>query len=399
MKRTADSHAGNSTVALVRELNLVRIVDQIRSSGEISRAELTEAVALSRQTVSAAVTQLIAAGLIRERPGTPGGHGRRPKMLSLSGAAGKVAAIQVEAHRLRVTTANLIGELEHHTDIELKNGPTSDSIAAVLEDLSPLRTAAIAVPGVRHPQDGTIRLAPTAPALEGIQLEQKLTDSTGVPVLVENDVNLAAVGESWQGVAQGISNIAFLWIGPGVGLGIITDGEILRGAHGNAGEIGFLVVEPRDGEDGKTGLLERTVSEHAVIEEGAQAAKEGGTGLATVRQLNLETIFRIAELGDPKAGRIEAKLVERIAAAAIAVLSICDPELLVLGGSVAEAGGRHFVNKVRERIRGRVPAEFSVELTSLGDTAAVKGGVAIALARARRELVSATKEGVKSGGM
>jgi predicted NBD/HSP70 family sugar kinase len=388
MKHSVNSHAGNSTAALVRELNLARIVDQIRTSEEISRAELTEAVGLSRQTVSAAVAQLIAAGLVQERQGTPGGHGRRPKMLSLSGAAGKVAAVQVEAHRLRVTTANLIGELEPHQDIKLKKGPTSDSIAAVLKDLSPLRTAAVAVPGVRHPQDGRIRLAPTAPALERLQLEQILTDSTGAPVLVENDVNLAAVGESWHGVAQGISNIAFLWIGPGVGLGMISEGEVLRGAHGAAGEIGFLVVESEPDGGSKTGLLERTVSEHAVLEAGAQAAKEGDTGLATVRQLNLETIFRVAELGDPKAARIEAQLVERIAAAALAVLSICDPELVVMGGSVAEAGGRRFVDGVRERMRGRVPAEFSIELTSLGDTAALNGGIAIALSKARRELVS-----------
>ena len=389
MKRRVDSRTRNPTATLVRELNLVRIVDHIRSNGEVSRATLTQAVGLSRQTVSAAVAQLIAAGLVQERQGTPGGHGRRPKMLSLSGAAGKVAAVQVEAHRLRVTTANLIGELEPHQDIELKKGPTSDSIAAVLKDLSPLRTAAVAVPGVRRPQDGRIRLAPTAPALEGLRLEQMLADSIGVPVSVENDVNLAAVGESWHGVAQGISDIAFLWIGPGVGLGIISEGEILRGARGNAGEIGFLIVEPSAGGDGKTGLLERIVSERAVLEAGARAAKEGRTGLATVRQLNLETIFRVAELGDPKAGRIEAQLVERIAAAAIAVLSICDPELLVMGGSVAEAGSRRFVDRVRECMRGRVPAEFSVELTSLGNTAALNGGVAIALSRARRELVSA----------
>src|SRR5215217_1156504 len=274
MKRRADSHAGNSTAALIRELNLARIVDQIRTREEISRAELAEAVGLSRQTVSAAVAQLIVAGLVQERPGTPGGHGRRPKMLSLSGAAGKVAAIQVEAHRLRVTTANLIGELEPHPDIRLKDGPTADSIAAVLKDLSTLRAATVAVPGVCHPQDGRIGLAPAAPALEGLALEQDLTAHTSGPVSVENDVNLAAVGESWHGVAQGISNVAFLWIGPGVGLGIISEGEILRGAHGNAGEIGFLVVEPGADEDDKRGLLERTVSEHAVLEAGARAAKE-----------------------------------------------------------------------------------------------------------------------------
>jgi predicted NBD/HSP70 family sugar kinase len=207
--------------------------------------------------------------------------------------------------------------------------------------------------------------------------------------LVENDVNLAAVGESWHGVAQGASNIAFLWIGAGVGVGIINEGEILRGAHGNAGEIGFLIVEPGAGGDGKSGLLERTVSETAVLEAGARAAKEGETGLATVRQLNLETIFRVAELGDPKAEQIEAKLVERIAAAAIAVLCVCDPELLVLGGSVAEAGGERFKDMVRERVRARAPATFSVRLTSLGDMSVLNGGIALALSRARRELVSA----------
>jgi predicted NBD/HSP70 family sugar kinase len=379
----------------VRELNLVRIVDQIRSRREISRAELTEAVGLSRQTVSSAVAQLISAGLIQEKPGMSGGHGRRPKMLSLNGAAGKVAAIQVEAYRLRIIIANLVGDLEPKFDITLEGGPTLRSMAKILEDLAPLRVAAIAVPGVRQPRDGHIRLSPTAPALEGLRLEQELMDSTGIQVLVENDVNLAAVGETWQGVARDTSDVAFMWIGPGVGLGVISNGEILRGASGSAGEIGFLPVQlGADGED-ETLFLEKTASEQALLEEARRAAQEGGTGLATVSELNLDTVFRVAELGDPKASRIEGNLVKRVAAASIAVISICDPGSLVLGGSVAEAGGVRFVDKVRESIAGRVPADFSLELTGLGNMAVLKGGVAMALSKARRELVSVTKEGVR----
>lgn len=384
-----------SSAALVRELNLVRIVDQIRSRSEISRAELTEAVGLSRQTVSSAVAQLISAGLIQEKPGMSGGHGRRPKMLSLNGAAGKVAAIQVEAYRLRIIIANLVGDLEPKFDITLEGGPTLRSMAKILEDLAPLRVAAIAVPGVRQPRDGRIRLSPTAPALEGLRLEQELMDSTGIQVLVENDVNLAAVGETWQGVARDTSDVAFMWIGPGVGLGVISNGEILRGASGSAGEIGFLPVQlGADGED-ETLFLEKTASEQALLEEARRAAQEGGTGLATVSELNLDTVFRVAELGDPKASRIEGNLVKRVAVASIAVISICDPGSLVLGGSVAEAGGVRFVDKVRESIAGRVPADFSLELTSLGNMAVLKGGVAMALSKARRELVSVTKEGVR----
>jgi len=379
----------------VRELNLVRIVDQIRSRREISRAELTEAVGLSRQTVSSAVAQLISAGLIQEKPGMSGGHGRRPKMLSLNGAAGKVAAIQVEAYRLRIIIANLVGDLEPKFDITLEGGPTLRSMAKILEDLAPLRVAAIAVPGVRQPRDGRIRLSPTAPALEGLRLEQELMDSTGIQVLVENDVNLAAVGETWQGVARDTSDVAFMWIGPGVGLGVISNGEILRGASGSAGEIGFLPVQlGADGED-ETLFLEKTASEQALLEEARRAAQEGGTGLATVSELNLDTVFRVAELGDPKASRIEGNLVKRVAAASIAVISICDPGSLVLGGSVAEAGGVRFVDKVRESIAGRAPADFSLELTGLGNMAVLKGGVAMALSKARRELVSVTKEGVR----
>jgi predicted NBD/HSP70 family sugar kinase len=262
-----------SSAALVRELNLVRIVDQIRSRREISRAELTEAVGLSRQTVSSAVAQLISAGLIQEKPGMSGGHGRRPKMLSLNGAAGKVAAIQVEAYRLRIIIANLVGDLEPKFDITLEGGPTLRSMAKILEDLAPLRVAAIAVPGVRQPRDGHIRLSPTAPALEGLRLEQELMDSTGIQVLVENDVNLAAVGETWQGVARDTSDVAFMWIGPGVGLGVISNGEILRGASGSAGEIGFLPVQlGADGED-ETLFLEKTASEQALLEEARRAAQ------------------------------------------------------------------------------------------------------------------------------
>jgi predicted NBD/HSP70 family sugar kinase len=392
VRYTSDASSANATTSLVRELNLARIIDQVRAHTAISRAELTEAVGLSRQTVSAAVVQLIAAGLVRERPGAPGGQGRRPKLLSLSGAGGTVAAVQVEAQGLRVITANLVGELETHPDVYVERGPSIDSIAAVLKELVPLRTALIAVPGVRDPRDGTIQLSPTVPALEGHPLERELTERTGVPVAVENDVNLAAVGESWRGVAQQVTDIAFLWLGPGVGLGVIVGGEILRGAHGRAGEIGFMVVEPSSDGHGQTGLFERAVSESAVLAAGARAAKAGGTGLATLEKLSVETIFRVAELGDPKAKRIEADLVERVAAVAIDVLSICDPELLVLGGSVAEAGGQGFVRKVRDRVGGRAPAEFSIESTSLGSAAALHGGIALALSKTRRQLVSEVKE-------
>jgi predicted NBD/HSP70 family sugar kinase len=385
----------DSPVALVRELNLVRVIDEVRSRGEISRADLTDAVGLSRQTVSSVVSQLISAGLLRESPGRPGGQGRRPKVLSLNGAAGKVASIQVEARRLRVVLSNLVGEVEPRFDIELGEGVTVHSITRAIQDISPLGAAAIAVPGVRHPRDGRIRLAPTAPALEGTHLEQEVMDHSGIPVLVENDVNLAAVGESWKGVARGISNVAFLWLGPGVGLGIISDGEILRGARGNAGEIGFLAFELGAEGNGGARTLENTVSERAIVGEALRVASEGHTGLATVSELNLDTLFKVAALGDPKAGRIEADLVKRVAGASIAVASICDPELIVLGGSVAESGGSRFVDKVRESVSGRVPASFSLELTGLGDEAVLKGGVAVALAKARRELVSVTKEGAK----
>lgn len=395
MGRRSGTQPKNSPIALVRELNLVRVMDEIRSRGEISRADLTDAVGLSRQTVSSVVSQLLSAGLVQEKPGKRGGQGRKPKVLSLDGAAGKVAAIQVEAHRLRVILGNLVGDLEPQFDISLEGGVTLRSIIEALEELSPLRAASIAVPGVRHPRDGQVRLAPTAPALEGLHLEQELMNGSGIPVLVENDVNLAAVGESWQGVARGISDVAFMWVGPGVGLGIISNGEILRGARGNAGEIGFLPLELGADGDGEARTLEGTVGEHAIVEEALRVAKEGQTGLATVTELNLDTIFKIAELGDPKAGRIEADLVRRVAAASIAVASICDPDLLVLGGSVAEAGGARFVDRVREGVAGRVPASLSIELTALGSAAVLKGGVAIALSKARRELVSMTKEGAK----
>lgn len=385
----------SSAAGLLRELNLVRILGEIRSREEISRAELAEAVGLSRQTVSSAVSQLISAGLVREKPGTPGGHGRRPKMLSLSGAAGNVAAIQVEASRLRVIVGNLVGDLEPQFDIPLEDGPTLRSIVEVLEDLSPLRAVALAVPGVLLPQNGQIRLAPATPALEGLHLQQELIGHTGIPTLVENDVNLAAVGESWQGVARGTSDVAFMWLGPGVGLGIISGGEILRGAHGNAGEIGFLAVELGADGESETGTLERNVGEGAILEQARQAAAEGQTGLATVSDLTLDTVFRVSELGDPKAVRIEEDLVRRVAAACIAVISVCDPELLVLGGSVAEAGGTRFVDKVRKSMAGRAPADFGLELTGLGSSVVLKGGVAIALSKARRELVSVMKEGVE----
>jgi predicted NBD/HSP70 family sugar kinase len=202
-----------------------------------------------------------------------------------------------------------------------------------------------------------------------------------VPVLIDNNVNLAAVGESWHGLAQGISTFVFVSIGAGVGMGVVVNGNLMRGAHGAAGEIGYLplVGDPFDPRHRLHGGLEDEVAAGGILAAWHQRRGSDGAGPATAQQ-----VFELAQGGDEEAQAVVDNIAQRLGSAIASVIAVIDPELVVLGGGIG--GNPSLLAPVRATVAQLVPLAARIETSILGNRAALSGAIAIALNEARAQL-------------
>ncbi len=247
----------DSRLSLLRELGEQSVLETIFRRGPITRPEIAAATSLSKPTVSAAVSRLELGGLVRAAGRRAGQRGRNPVAYVVSSRAGFVVGGDIGGSNVRVAAADLFGE----PICDLKRPTAKDGSRAVgvqiLEMVSEVIDQAsaahgrplalgISAPGVVDQTSGRVTsLAYNVAPEGGFDPLEVIRDRFDLPVLVENNVNLAAVGEKWFGLARGVSTMVFIAIGAGIGMGIIIDDELVRGAHGAAGEICYSAVGRR----------------------------------------------------------------------------------------------------------------------------------------------------------
>jgi predicted NBD/HSP70 family sugar kinase len=224
----------------------------------------------------------------------------------------------------------------------------------------------VGVPGVVGAATGEISLVSNVAGLEGRRYGAELEERLGLPVALENDINLAALGEHWQGIAQGIDDFVFLSIGTGLGAGLVLGGELHRGHHGAAGELDYAFVGAGDDVDPCAG---------AAAELTERLAGEGvDTRLAS--PYDTRATFAAARGGDALGRAVVDELARRIALHVEAVAAVVDVALVVLGGGLG-ANGDLLLEPVRERLRRDLPYPPRVEVSSLGDAAVLTGALAV----------------------
>jgi predicted NBD/HSP70 family sugar kinase/biotin operon repressor len=397
--RSADSggeaeNAGAITrSSLLRELNEQAVLETIFREGPITRPELAGRTGLSRPAVSAAVRRLEQAGLVGAAGARDGRRGRKPMSYVVSDRAGFVVGIDIGGANVRVGAANIFGELicdEREPTAKETTRRTSTQIMAMVGDVVTRASAdhdrplaiGISTPGVVDQEATRVTsLAYNLSADGDFDALSSIGERFGVPVLVENNVNLAAVGERWGGVARGVSTFAFVAIGAGVGMGIVIDDQLVRGAHGAAGEIAYLP-------SGSDPFAERHRLhgglEDEIAAEGIRAAFAAASGEAAPD--SAQDVFELASAGDEHARAVVESVARRIGLAIATVGAVIDPELVVLGGGIGSNPA--LVAPVRAAVAGLLPLPMRVETSRLGDKAALYGAVAIALRRARGQVFS-----------
>lgn len=394
---------------VLRSFNERTLLDALRAAGTTSRAELARATGLSKPTVSTALASLERAGLVR-RTGEVArgqGRGRAAVLYEADPRAGYVIGVDVGRRWLRAAAADLDG-----TVVGRRDAPnTARNADAMVRDAARLaREVAAAAgldwqqvvhtvvgsPGVTDPGTHQVRYAVNLPGWGRTGLLERLRVELGTGLDVLNDANLAALGEYARGAGQGTRLFAYLWVGTGLGAGIVSDGKLLTGGRGAAGEIAYLPLfplpepaeaappagEPADGSVPR-GSLEDAVSAGAVV----RLAHAMGMPAATTR--TAKDVFAAARADDPTARRVVEREAVRLAHAVAALAAVLDPELVVLGGGVGRNGDL-LLPPLREALRALTPLRPRVVSSSLGDDAVLLGAVAMA-AEAARERVFDTR--------
>ena len=238
---------------LLKDLNERTVLDAIRAGAPISRAEISRRAGISKPTVSLALQSLLDARLVREATPEAGRPTYGATFFEVVPEAGLVLGFDLGARFLRGALCDLRGEIRSRQDIELDGADAERAIEAIaglrvsLAEAGGLPVeridgAVVGVPGVVDADTGRLTLATNVAGLEGRDWGADLRARLRLPVTVENDINLAAVGERWRGMARGVEDFAFLSVGTGLGAGLVLRGELHRGRHGAAGEVDLVAA-------------------------------------------------------------------------------------------------------------------------------------------------------------
>ena len=376
---------------VVRRANVELVFRTIGDQGPISRNDLVRVTGLSKPTVLAVVAALEDEGLVHGVPLPSNGAGRTPVGYAHNPLAAHVIGIDLGGTKVAAAIADLsgtvLGEREEMT--------SQDGGAALVRQLATLakavtrdagvtwsRVDAVAVgsPGVVGP-DGTLDLASNVAGLGSLRLADELGRALRVPVAVENDVNLAAIGEMHAGVAQHCSTFALLALGTGAGAGLVIDGRLVRGSRGGAGEVAFLPIgaDPASPEARRRGAFETAVSGSGVQALlAAELSRRGTAGSSLRRTSDARAVFTAAASGDAVGVAVVERHAAVVAEALLAIAALIDPQMVVLGGGIGS--NPVLLGPVRAAVERVVPWPLRVETSALGSRAGLIGSVHHALA-------------------
>lgn len=365
--------------------NLERVVRAVRMAGSLTQAEIARSTGLSAATVSNIVRELKDGGTVEVTPTSAGG--RRARSVSLSGDAGIVVGVDFGHTHLRVAIGNLahqvLAEESEPLDVDASSaqgfGRAEQLVNRLIETtgISPEKIIGVGlgVPGPIDVESGTLGSTSILPGWTGINPSQELAGRLGVPVYVDNDANLGALGELVWGSGRGVRDLAYIKVASGVGAGLVIDGHIYRGPGGTAGEIGHITLDESGPvcRCGNRGCLETFTAARYVL---PLLKPSHGP------DLTMERMVQLAREGDPGCRRVIGDVGRHIGSGVANLCNLLNPSRVVLGGSLAEAG-ELVLGPIRDSVsRYAIPSaarQLSVLPGALGARAEVLGALALVL--------------------
>jgi predicted NBD/HSP70 family sugar kinase len=363
----------------------------IRETDGTTRAELVARTGLARSTVAQRLDQLFAHGLLREAGESESTGGRPPMMFAFNDEAGVILAADLGATHARLAVTNLGGRVlaEEAGEERIASGPDAvldwteerfkELLAEAGREDGDVRGIGIGVPGPVEHATGRPRNPPIMPGWDGYPVPERFTDHYNVPVLVDNDVNIMALGEHWNHW-RSVDHLLFVKVGTGIGCGVVVDGAIHRGADGAAGDIGHIRVAAPEAEEvtcacGNVGCLE------ALAGGGAMAERLQADGFATPNSRAVVELARAGEAAAVGLVRDSGRLIGEVLAASV---NFFNPSVIVIGGDVVQAQ-EQLLAGVREVVYQRslplATRHLRIVRSQLADRAGVIGAAVMVIER------------------
>jgi glucokinase len=375
------------------ETSLESLFREIAERGEVSLNWLAKTRALKPSTLLQKLRRLMKKGLLVFADG-------RGKIV-LNRRFGYVAGIDLGASHLHFALADFRGDLTNDSTVKIRpeDGPRKliSQIKQGVHDLAGkgghgrLLAIGVGVPSAVDAQRGVVAWANNLPGWTNIHLGRELEKEFRVPTFMENDANMAAIGEHWRGIARGVNNFVFIALGTGIGSGVFIDGKLYRGRTGWAGELFRMNIDwPRWSEDFRdTGHFESLVAGLGIAAEGHKmlgtAAQGDSAGLAQERDAFF--VFESFRQGNPQARAVLEKIFTMLGVGIANVVAILDPDLIVLGGGITKGAPDFMLATVGKVVRA-IQKEITppIQLSALEDKAQTFGAICSALAVAREAI-------------
>lgn len=378
---------------LLRAMNEKLLLDHIRQLGPCSRAELARVSGLSKPTVSLALAAVERSGLVREAGQRTGMPGRSAVLYEIRPGAGYVLGLDIGRQYLRGALADLTGKVIARSSVRSRAASMTTRVSGLIALADELCHSAgvaraqvtqtvLGTPGVYDERRDAITLTGGLAGLGRPAVLAEFRAAFGTGLVLENDADAASLAERDHGHGQEYGTFAFVWIGTGVGMGLVIDGQLHRGVHGVAGEIAYLPLASGEAADPgdvrRRGMLEASASAAAVVRAARRAGLRG--------PLSARRVFAAAAAGDQRAAAVVAGEAEVVARAVCAIVTVIDPELVVLGGGIGQAHG--FADAVAAALRPMAPVMPDVRVSALGTHAVVDGCLASGTTLAWQRLTS-----------
>ncbi|MFI7384720.1 ROK family transcriptional regulator [Streptomyces sp. NPDC049813] len=373
------------TPSVLRAMNDRAALDLLVAHGPLTRTRIGELTGLSKPTTSQILGRLESAGLVRTTGSQTGRPGPNAVLYEIRPGAAHVAALSADPSGITAVVADITGaergrrrieaaavsEDARHRTAQLVTEAVDGALAGAGLGHDDLTATVIGTPGAIDPGTGRLRYAPHLPGWHSRTLRAELAEVLGTPVSIENDVNLAAVAEQYEGAAQDHDDFVLAYVDEGVGAAIVLGGTLLRGATGGAGEIGYMPLPGAPLARGGDAVAARTDAGggfQSLVAAPAVRRLAGGTedlAEALARDDVLDEVAR------------------RLATGLAAVVAVVDPQLVVLSGQVAKAGGDALRGRVEAELTGLALPRPQLRISELSGDPILTGALRTALTQAR----------------